>query len=205
MGALYQCAALPLPVLPDGRRPLVSSSYEDHQRRRPASRSPGSDWVYRRLPSDPDPVGDGAGFPKHVVPDGVYFRAIADGVVVFSGWTDTGWQVTLEHASDDGPWQSVYLHGQQRGRHALEGAAVRAGVELAMVGDNPSGRDGRHLHLSGRRYRGGPWVNLEPYLIGDQAGGVVAPRTPSPALGLAKAIGAALGLAIGAALGQRRG
>ena len=137
---------LPLPILPDGRRPEITSEF------RPPDRPDhnGVDFFYRWRPGDrPDFVGDhGAegrnpdGTPKWVVPLGVLAIAAAPGIIQLAGNSPTGYRCWIDHGNG---MRTGYFHLLDM-RVAL-GQYVEAGDPLGLVGDNPGDHDGRHLHF----------------------------------------------------------
>ncbi len=135
----------PLPVLPDGRRATITSSF------RPADRPnhDGADWFYSWRHGDkPDFIGDhgGAGraadgSPRWVVPTGVCAVAAAAGVVQLASDSPTGHRVWIDHGNG---LRTGYFHLLDV--QVAIGQHVIAGQPLGLVGDNPADNDGRHLH-----------------------------------------------------------
>lgn len=136
--------ACPLPVLPDGRRAEITSSF------RPADRPnhDGCDWFYPWKAGDqPAFVGDhGAagrpGAPRWVVPTGVLAIAAAPGTVQLADNSPTGWRCWIDHGNG---LRSGYFHLLDL--RVKPGELVEVGHPLGLVGDNPSDDDGRHLHF----------------------------------------------------------
>jgi len=137
---------MPLPALPDGRLPEITSEF------RPADRPThnGIDLFYRWKPGDkPNFVGDhGAagrnsdGTPRWGVPPGVFAIASGPGVVQLADNSATGYRCWIDHG--DG-WRTGYFHLLDL--RVKVGQRVDAGTELGLVGDNPSDDDARHLHF----------------------------------------------------------
>lgn len=137
--------ACPLPVLADGRRAVITSSF------RPADRPnhDGCDWFYPwRAGDQPATVGDhGAegrnadGTPRWVVPTGVLAQAAAPGTVQLADNSPTGHRVWIDHGNG---LRSGYFHLLDV--RVKPGEHVEVGHPLGLVGDNPDDNDGRHLH-----------------------------------------------------------
>lgn len=135
---------LPLPTLPDGRKPVITSSF------RPADRPnhDGADLFYPWAPGDvPNFVGDhgaagSAGIPRWVVPIGVCAIAAAAGVVQLAGDSPTGHRVWIDHGNG---LRSGYFHLLDL--RVKVGEVVVAGAPVGLVGDNPADSDARHLHF----------------------------------------------------------
>lgn len=137
--------AIPLPTLPDGRKPEITSEF------RPSDRPNhnGVDLFYRWRPGDkPDFCGDhGAvagsdGRPKWVVPVGTLAIAAAAGVVQLAGPSPTGVRVWIDHGNG---LRTGYFH--LLGTTVVVGQKLQAGDAIGLVGDNPVDHDGRHLHF----------------------------------------------------------
>jgi murein DD-endopeptidase MepM/ murein hydrolase activator NlpD len=138
--------AYPLPVLPDGRIAVITSSF------RPADRPnhDGVDLFYRwRAGDKPDFVGDKGcagknpdGTPKWVIPYGVTARAAAAGTVQIAGNSPTGYRLWIDH---DNGLRTGYFHLLDL--RVAVGQVIPAGTELGLIGDNPKDHDGRHLHF----------------------------------------------------------
>lgn len=156
---------VPLPTLPDGRKPTVTSGF------RPPDRlnHDGCDWFYEWRPGDkPDFVGDrGAagkkpdGTPKWVVPTGTLAIAAAAGVVNLAGSSMTGFRVWIDHGNG---WRTGYFHLLDV-RVGMVGSRVLAGDPVGLIGDNPSDNDGRHLHFELSPVKTYSPIDPEPYLI----------------------------------------
>ncbi len=148
MSGVTLAKVYPLPLLPDFRKPEVTSSFKTKNPSRP--KHDGADFFYRYDPKRDPPVkmGDGAatrgpdGKPKWFIPFGTQAIAAADGVVQIAGITPTGYRVWIRHA--DG-MRTGYFH--LRGLHVKVGAVVSMGYPLGEVGDNPRDVDAQHLHF----------------------------------------------------------
>jgi murein DD-endopeptidase MepM/ murein hydrolase activator NlpD len=140
---LAQLAAVhPLPLLPDGRKPRITSHHKTRNPSRPTH--DGVDWFYPTMPGDPAwKLGDGGGTTnkKWIVPPGTPAIAAAAGVVQLAGNTPTGWRVWIDHGS----LRTGYFHLTEL--FVTEGEHVAAGQQLGLVGDNPRDHDARHLHF----------------------------------------------------------
>lgn len=138
----------PLPVLPDGRKAVVTSGFKSVNPSRPDHN--GVDFFYRWQEGDkPDFVGDKGcagrtpeGKPKWVVPYGIPAVAAAGGRVQIAGKIGTGYRCWIDHGNG---WRSGYFHLDSL--FVSVGDVVYAGDELGMVGDNPKDGDARHLHF----------------------------------------------------------
>lgn len=136
--------ACPMPVLPDGRKAEITSSF------RPADRPnhDGCDWFYEwRTGDKPDFVGDhgaagSGGKPRWVVPFGVVAIAAAAGVVQLATDSSTGHRVWIDHGNG---LRTGYFH--LLNLLVTAGDRVELGAHLGLVGDNPADNDGRHLHF----------------------------------------------------------
>ncbi|MBN1990605.1 MAG: M23 family metallopeptidase [Bacteroidales bacterium] len=85
--------------------------------------------------------------------------AVADGVVTLSSWTlDTGFVIQLQH---DGNLLSVYKHNSKLLKK--QGARVKAGEAIAIIGNSGELSTGPHLHFE-MWYNGTP-VNSEKYIV----------------------------------------
>ena len=70
-------------------------------------------------------------------------KAVANGMVIFSGWTtDTGYVIILEHK---GGLLSAYKHNGSLNKD--QGDMVRAGEVIASVGNTGEFTTGPHLHF----------------------------------------------------------
>jgi hypothetical protein len=131
----------PMRALADGRVPRITSRHAIHNPSRPRHR--GVDLFYPYVASDPPMrIGDGGRTAKWWVPDRTWAVAVADGVVEKAGSSATGFRVWLRHP---GGMASGYFHLSELA--TTEGATVRMGDPLGVIGDNPSDHDARHLHF----------------------------------------------------------
>ncbi len=139
----------PLPLLPDGRKPYITSGHKSRNPSRP--NHDGCDLFYRWFPTDGSvKLGDGGatrdpkrpGDPKWFIPAGLCAIAAAAGVVTIAGPSRTGCRVWIAHA--DG-YRTGYFH--LRDARVTVGQFVMAGTPLGEVGDNPADRDAEHLHF----------------------------------------------------------
>lgn len=160
--------AWPLPVLSDGRRPYITSSFK------PADRPNhvGLDMFYEfKLGDRPDFIGDrgGAGkgpkigdrqYPKHVVPFDVTARAAGKGKVQIAGNSPTGYRIWIDHGNG---WRTGYFH--LLNLYLNVGDTVLPGTPLGLVGDNPKDHDGRHLHFELSPVDRYAPQDPEPYLV----------------------------------------
>lgn len=192
----------PMPVLPDGRRPLVTSAYgpriggmtDFHH---------GVDILYPRS-GEPAKLPWTSGSKKFSVPDAdiglaVPALAAAAGVVTRSSWTHTGARVRIDHG--DGI-STGYFH--LRNRMVKVGDRVKAGQPVGITSFNPWARGAppaqpppapprkiglNHLHFE--LYKNGKDIDPRRLI---EAG----PIPPFPSSGSGWVVGAAL--AIGAGL-----
>lgn len=139
----------PLPVLPDLRRPYITSS--GHWRNPSRPKHDGCDLFYRWHAADgPVKMGDGGatrdpripGQPRWFIPAGMCAIAAAAGVVTAAGPTPTGHHVWIGHT--DGH-RTGYFH--LRDTRVTVGQTLAIGAQLGEVGDNPLDRDAEHLHF----------------------------------------------------------
>ena len=80
-------------------------------------------------------------------PDGTPIYAVADGVVVRAGYTDSGGGViVIEHTVQGQRVASYYIHMWQDGIYVSEGETVTAGQHIGDVGSSGHST-GPHLHL----------------------------------------------------------
>lgn len=155
----------PLPALPDGREPYVTSSYKPKDR----PNHVGIDLFYAWRKGDkPDFVGDKGcagkkpdGTPKHVVPFGVDMIAPAEGQIQIAGNSKTGYRLWIDHGNGL----------RSGGFHLLDlkvavGDTVKRGQRLGLVGDNPADHDGRHLHFELSPVDRYAPIDPMPYLTG---------------------------------------
>ena len=76
-------------------------------------------------------------------PSGSAVNAIADGTVIYNGWSDeAGYIIQIQHAGDI---ISIYKHNQKLLKKA--GDKVKAGTAIALVGNTGSTSTGDHLHF----------------------------------------------------------
>jgi murein DD-endopeptidase MepM/ murein hydrolase activator NlpD len=76
-------------------------------------------------------------------PEGTAVNAVADGTVIFTGWSDeTGYTIQLQHDSDI---ISIYKHNNKLTKKV--GDKVKAGTAIALVGNTGSLTTGPHLHF----------------------------------------------------------
>ena len=84
--------------------------------------------------------------------------SIADGTVILSGWDDEyGCSIVIQHPSNV---ISVYKHNEKLLKR--QGASVKAGDPIALVGSTGSLATGVHLHFE--LWHGGEAVNPESYI-----------------------------------------
>jgi murein DD-endopeptidase MepM/ murein hydrolase activator NlpD len=89
---------------------------------------------------------------------GTPVKAVADGTVIFAGWTsDTGNVIILEHAAG---FISVYKHNSVL--HKQEGDIVKSGEVIAASGNTGEFSTGAHLHFE--LWGDGLPVNPENYI-----------------------------------------
>ncbi len=85
-------------------------------------------------------------------------KSIADGTVIFSGWTpEDGNVIIIQHQT---PWISVYKHNQKLLKR--KGDKIKAGEVIAISGDVGTKSTGPHLHFE--LWRNGEPVNPELYI-----------------------------------------
>ncbi|MGB7395778.1 MAG: peptidoglycan DD-metalloendopeptidase family protein [Pricia sp.] len=85
-------------------------------------------------------------------------KAVANGTVIFSGWTsDTGYVIILEHTEG---LLSAYKHNGAL--YKEQGDAVRAGEAIASVGNTGELTTGPHLHFE--LWNNGKTVNPTDYI-----------------------------------------
>lgn len=136
----------PLPPLADGRIPKITSGFYTENPSRSSHK--GVDMFYQWRDSDPDvPTGDGGAIKRNGkrrwwYPEGAVAVAAADGVVQKAGNWKTGWRCWVDHGNGE---RTGYFHGAQV--LVTEGQIVAAGDPLILIGDNPLGHDGKHLHF----------------------------------------------------------
>lgn len=136
----------PLLLLSDGRGPIMTSGFYTENPSR--IDHGGADFFYRWEDGDPlVEVGDGGAVAKNGVrrwwyPEGAHAVAAADGIIQKAGNTKTGYRVWIDHGNGE---RTGYFH--MASCMVEVGQAVAAGLALGLVGDNPNGHDGKHLHF----------------------------------------------------------
>ena len=86
-----------------------------------------------------------------VASEGLPIKAVADGTVIFSGWTsETGYVLIMEHQNN---LLSVYKHNGSLSK--AQGDLVRSGEVIASVGNTGELTTGPHLHFE-------LWLNGKP-------------------------------------------
>jgi murein DD-endopeptidase MepM/ murein hydrolase activator NlpD len=76
-------------------------------------------------------------------PEGTAVNAIADGTVIYTGWSEeTGYTIQLQHDSDI---ISIYKHNNKLIKSI--GDKVKAGTPIALVGSTGILSTGPHLHF----------------------------------------------------------
>lgn len=130
----------PMPALPDGRKPHITSGYGPRTGGM-YSFHYGVDMLY---PAAPNERVLGKRFPwstgKWVTPDAgwaampvdVPALAVAAGTVTKAQWTGTGVQVTIDHG---GGWESQYMH--MRDLKVRPGERVKQGTPLGRISFSP--------------------------------------------------------------------
>jgi murein DD-endopeptidase MepM/ murein hydrolase activator NlpD len=150
----------PLPAMPDGRKPVISSA---HRNENPARRSHrGVDIMYPRRRVDHQEIGDGAGARRFVMPANTPIVATERGVVQIAGKIGTGWRVWVVH----GAYRTGYFHLRELA--VATGQVVRLGMRLGTVGHDPSASDPLHLHFELSPADTYAPQNPGPYLRGAQ-------------------------------------
>lgn len=82
-------------------------------------------------------------FVDIAAPEGTAVNAIADGTVIFTGWSEeTGYTIQIQHAADI---VSIYKHNDKLVKKI--GDKVKAGTPIALVGSTGSITTGSHLHF----------------------------------------------------------
>lgn len=75
--------------------------------------------------------------------EGTVVNAIADGTVIYTGWSDeTGYTIQIQHDADI---ISIYKHNEKLIKNV--GDKVKAGSPIALVGNTGSLSTGPHLHF----------------------------------------------------------
>jgi len=93
-----------------------------------------------------------------VAPTGTPIKAVADGVILFSGWTTDGGNILIiEH---DYGFVSVYKHNERNLVSQLE--KVEKGQVIALLGNTGKITSGPHLHLE--IWQNGLPVDPAPYI-----------------------------------------
>lgn len=94
-----------------------------------------------------------------VAPENEVVKATMDGIVLFSSWTiETGHVIVIQHQQN---FNSVYKHNSVLLKR--EGAFVRAGEPIAIVGGSGEYSTGPHLHFE--LWHNGSPVNPRDYMI----------------------------------------
>ncbi len=76
-------------------------------------------------------------------PEGSVVSAIADGTVIYDGWSDdAGYTIQIQH---DGDIVSIYKHNEKLLKKT--GEKVKAGSPIALIGNTGSLTTGEHLHF----------------------------------------------------------
>lgn len=82
-------------------------------------------------------------FVDITAPAGSLISAIADGTVIYDGWSDdTGYTIHIQHSNDI---ISIYKHNDKLLKKA--GDKVKAGTPIALMGNTGSLSTGPHLHF----------------------------------------------------------
>lgn len=82
-------------------------------------------------------------FVDIAAPEGTAVNAVADGTVIYTGWSeDTGYTIQLQHDSDI---ISIYKHNDKLIKNV--GDKVKAGTPIALVGNTGGLSTGTHLHF----------------------------------------------------------
>lgn len=151
-------AAAPAPVPAPVRR-MPDPPQEASPAARPASPGEEGDW---RWPADGEVLvggsaGIGASRPGIDIAGraGSPVRAVADGVVLYSGAGSAGYEelIVIRHGNG---WVSSYAHNRRR--LVREGQPVEAGMQIAEMGRTGASRDMLHFEL--RDADGGPRAPL---------------------------------------------
>ena len=145
----------PIPVLADGRRPVVTSGFGQRGEGEKKHFHAGVDMFYPfRDGDEPSEIGDGLAAdrvkdpktgvakPRWVVPYGTPAVAAASGTVSWIGDIATGGAVWIDIGSG---WRIGYFHLSRIGVRV--GQRVEAGHPIGDVGHNPIDGDARHLHF----------------------------------------------------------
>lgn len=129
----------PLPAMPDGRKPVISSAHKRENPARPSHQ--GVDIMYPRLARDAQKIGDGAGARRFVMPSNAPVIATEGGIVQIAGRINTGWRLWVVH----GAYRTGYFHLQEIA--VDKGQPVQVGARLGIVGHDPDASDPLHLHF----------------------------------------------------------
>ena len=82
-------------------------------------------------------------FVDITAPAGSLISAIADGTVIYDGWSDeTGYTIQIQHSNDI---ISIYKHNDKLLKKA--GDKIKAGAPIALMGNTGSLSTGPHLHF----------------------------------------------------------
>ena len=82
-------------------------------------------------------------FVDITAPEGSVVSAIADGTVIYEGWSDAdGYTLHIQH---DGDIVSIYKHNEKLLKRT--GDKVKAGSPIALIGNTGSLTTGEHLHF----------------------------------------------------------
>ena len=82
-------------------------------------------------------------FVDIAAPEGTAVNAIADGTVIYSGWSEeTGYTIQIQHESEI---ISIYKHNSKLIKNI--GDKVKAGTPIALTGNTGSLSTGPHLHF----------------------------------------------------------
>lgn len=146
----------PLPEMPDGRKPVISSGHKMENPSRPSHQ--GVDIMYPRLPQDAQKIGDGAGARRFIMPIDAPVVATESGIVQIAGQISTGWRLWVAH----GRYRTGYFH--LREIVVDRGQPVQIGMLLGTVGHNPAASDPLHLHFELSPMNKYAPCNPRPYL-----------------------------------------
>lgn len=145
----------PIPVLPDGRKPVISDGYH---RRQTGELHMGVDLDYRRLQGESDELPDGT--EHFYCPSGTPALAAGPGKVYAVKESTTGMNIVIDHSP--GKWSTVYRHIVKGSIIVSPGEVVEAGQPMGLVGFNPNGYRFRHLHFELRE--GVNSLDPEPFM-----------------------------------------
>lgn len=151
----------PLPLLADGREPLVSDGW---RQRSSGKFHYGLDIMYRKESSD-SPVTKVTTSPsgRWWMPDGVPALACMSGKVIKSEWISTGEYVYIDHGNG---WRSQLMHGKRGSRRVSVGESVSEGQPLFTVGYNAKGGGEQLAHLHFQLRKNGTLVNPQAIVEG---------------------------------------